>query len=264
MFPPDLPQVKNWFLYAHRVFAKWLSFFYFGISSLLLGILVLPVMRLVLHPHKRFIMYSRRFVSACMRFFFNLMHFLKCVDVDIEKANRDFLKQLSSKIVVASHPSILDSVLLISLLPNADTIVAGHLNRNIILRQIARWLYILNTDDYEKILETCDKSLKLGNCLLIFPEGTRTRRYKKPRIKKGAARISMACGCGIVPVHIGGTDKFGLGKKDSWFGFNPTERYVYRLTIGEEISPVKYKNVSKSAAVRRITKDIEAVLFPEK
>jgi 1-acyl-sn-glycerol-3-phosphate acyltransferase len=262
MFPPDLPRVKNWPLYVYRVFIKWLSFFYFGLSSLLLGILVLPVMRLVLHPHKKFTKYSRRFVSACMRFFFNFMHFFLCLDVEVE--NRDYLKQLSSKIIVANHPSILDSVLMISFLPSADTIVAGYLNRNIILRQIVRWLYILNTNDYEKILDACDKSLKQENCLLIFPEGTRTCRNKKPRIRKGAARIALACGCGIVPVHIGGTDKFGLGKKDPWLGFNPTERYVYRVTIGEEIHHDKYMNISKSAAVRRITKDIEAVLFPEK
>ena len=262
MFPPELPKVKNRPLYVYRVFAKWVSFFYFGTSSLLLGILVMPVMRLFLHPRKRFLKYARRFVSASMRFFFNLMHFLGCVDTEVD--NQESFKQLSSKIVVANHPSLLDSVMMISLIPNADTIVAGYLNRNIFLREIVRRLYILNSDDHEEIFNACDKSLKQGNCLLIFPEGTRTRRNEKVRVRKGAARIAMACGCGVVPVHIGGTDKFGLGKKDPWTGFNPTERYVYRITMGKEIHPDQYKSMSKSAAVRIFTKDIEAALFPEK
>ena len=65
-----------------------------------------------------------------------------------------------------------------------------------------------------------------------------------------------------MPVRIGGTDKYGLGKKDPWKGFNPTERYVYRVSIGEEIPVEKYSSISRPAATRELTKDIYASIFP--
>jgi len=261
MFPSDLPRVKNWPLYCYRVLMKWLCFFIFGLSSVILIILFLPSMRLVFHPKERFKKYARRFVSFTLGGFVIFMNIVGVVNLETE--DRESFRRLSSKVVVANHPSLLDVVMLFSLIPNADCIVAGHLNHSIV-RGIVRQLYILNSQDFDGILRTCDESLKLGNCLIVFPEGTRTPRFGKISIKKGAARIAIASGCGVIPVHIGGTDKFGLGKKDPWVGFNPTERYVYRVSMGEEINPEKYMSLSKPSAVRALTKDIFAALFPAK
>ena len=261
MFPPDLPPVQNRVLYAYRVLAKWLSFFIFGSGSLILAVLFFPFMRLVLHPRARFQKHGRRFVSSCLKFFISIMHALRIVD--IEPDNRESYRFLSSKIVVANHPSLLDVVMLLSLIPNADCIVNAYLN-NSILRGIVRQLYILNSLDLEEILRACTESLRQGNCLIIFPEGTRTPRTGRVIIKKGAARIAMASGCNIVPVHIGGTDKFGLGKKDPWTGFNPRERYVYRISMGTEINPQGYRNLPAPAAARAITREYSSFLFAEK
>jgi len=259
MFPPDLPPVSNKFLYAYRVFAKWLSFFIFGSNSIILGLLILPPMRLILHPISRFQKYGRRFVSLYFRLFVSIMHFLGIVN--LEPDNRKSYRTLSSKIIVANHPSLLDVVMLISLIPNADCIVAGHLSKGV-LRGVVRQLYILNSHDLNNILNACNESLKNGNCLVIFPEGTRTPRFGKNIIKKGAARLSLATGCNIVPIHIGGTDKFGLGKKDPWTGFNPRERYVYRITMGAEINPEKYRDLPAPAAAKCMTEEISHFLFP--
>jgi len=65
-------------------------------------------------------------------------------------------------------------------------------------------------------------------------------------------------------VHIGGTDKFGLGKKDPWIGFNTRERYVYALKMGAEIDPEKYRDLPAPKAVRAITREIAAFIFPAK
>jgi len=261
MFPPNLPPVSNKALYAWRVFVKWFSFFYFGTSSLILGILIFPFMRLFFHPRERFQKNARRFVSATLRFFVSLMHFLGIVN--LEPDNRENYRKLESKIVVANHPSLLDVVMLLSLIPNADCIVNANLSRSVV-RGIIHQLYILNSLDLEEVFKTCEKSLISGNCLIIFPEGTRTPRTGKVIVKKGAARIALASGCTIVPVHIGGTDKYGLGKKDPWTGFNPRERYVYRVSMGAEINPEKYKNFSAPAAARLLTNEIAAFLFPAK
>jgi len=261
MFPPDLPPVSNKALYAYRVFAKLFAFFFFGLSSLVLAIVVIPIMRLLIHPKERFQKPIRRLISTFMRFFISLAHILRIVDMEI--ADRKCLRNLSSKIIVANHPSILDVVILLSLIPNADCIVNARLNQGI-LRGVVSQLYILNSLNFEDLIQACVESLKRGNCLIIFPEGTRTPRTGKVIIRKGAARIAAASGCNIVPIHIGGTDKFGLGKKDPWTGFNPNERYIYDISVGEDINPEKYKSLSSPAAVRAIMREYSAFILPQK
>jgi 1-acyl-sn-glycerol-3-phosphate acyltransferase len=238
---------------------KWFSFFFFGLSSIILVIFVLPPMRLFIRPKEKFKKYARRLVSASFRFFIALMHFLKIVDLEAE--NREVYRRLSSRVIVANHPSLLDVVMLFSLIPNADCIVAAHLNHSIV-KGIVRQLYILNSQDFDDILKACDESLKYGNCIVIFPEGTRTPRTGNPVVKKGVARIALASGCGIIPLHIGGTDKYGLGKKDPWTAFNPSERYVYKINMGTEILPEKYLSLPKPVAVRALTREIKASIFP--
>ena len=164
--------------------------------------------------------------------------------------------------MVANHPSLLDVVMLISLIPNADCIVNADLKHNI-LRWVVQQLYILNTLEFDDILFSCTESLKQGNCLVIFPEGTRTPRTRRVILKKGAARIALASGCGIIPVHISGTDKYGLGKNDPWHGFNPCERYVYRISMGTEINPEKHLLLPGPGAAKSLTMEIRSVLFPE-
>jgi len=261
MFPPNFPPISNKPLYAYRVFAKWLSFFIFGLSSFILGISVLPIMRLLLHPQERFQKQGRRFISAALRFFIFIMHGLRIVNLEFD--NRENYRNLASKIVVANHPSLLDVVMLISLIPNADCIVTGYLNHNI-LAGVVRQLYILGSRDVNDIFQACTSSLQQGNCLIVFPEGTRTPRVGKVILKKGAARIALATGYSIVPVHVGGTDKYGLGKKDPWTGFNPRERYVYRLSMGPEINPEKFRHLPAPAAAKSLTREMTKILFPEK
>ena len=258
MPPHDLPPVSNKALYAYRVFIKWFSFFTFGLFSVIMTTIVLPVMLIFLHPKKRRQKYARRFISASMRFFISIMHVLGIVNLEVD--NREAYRNLSSKIIVANHPSLLDVVMLLSLFPNADCIVNAYLKHHL-LTIIARQIYILGSLDHEELFRACSESLKQGNCLIIFPEGTRTPRSGKIIFRKGAARIALASGCNIVPVHIGGTDKYGLGKKDPWTAFNPRERYVYRISILEEINPAKYQTLSKPAAVRALTGDLFAALF---
>ena len=257
MYPPELPCISNRVLYIYRVLAKWFSFFFFGLGTMILLLIIFPPMRLFLHPKDRFRKYGRRFISSSLRFFVSVMHFIGIVN--LEFGSRESYRNLRSKIIVANHPSLLDVIMLLSLVPNADCIAAGYLNRSI-LRGVIRQLYILSSNDFNDILKACLESIEQGNCLIIFPEGTRTPRTGKNIVKKGAARIALHSACNILPIHIGGTDKYGLGKHDPWTAFNPRERYVYRLSIREEIQIEKYKDLPQPAAARVITKDISATL----
>ena len=216
-------------------------------------------MRLFLHPKIRFQKTGRRFISKFFRVFISFMHVIGIVDFKADDKKK--YQNLSSKVIVANHPSLLDVVMLISLIPNADCIVNAYLKHHI-LSAVVRELYILSSLEYDEIMRSCAETLKQGNCLIIFPEGTRTPRTGRNILKKGAARIALSSGFNILPIHIGGTVKYGLGKKDPWNSFNPQERYVYLISMGEEIETGKYKELPMPAAAKLITEEIEASLFP--
>jgi len=242
--------VSNKALYVYRVLAKWFAFFFFGLSTLILLTLIFPFMRLALHPKERFKKHGRRFVSSSMRFYLGILRVIGIVEVKADE--REEFRTLKSKIIAANHPSILDIVVLFSLIPNADCIVNARLARNIV-GGVIRQLYIFNSLDFEDLLKACTESLKQGNCLIVFPEGTRTPRQGKIVYKKGATRIALYSDCNILPVLIGGNDKYGLGKKDPWATANPTERYIYQIKMAEEIPPEKFKPLPNPIAVKTMT-----------
>jgi 1-acyl-sn-glycerol-3-phosphate acyltransferase len=244
-----MPPVKNRPLYIYRTFMKAMSFLVFGIGTLVLAFPVMPVLLLFCRPIERFQKNARRLVSASFRFFIGMMRLMGIVE--FEAPDKEYFKNIKSKIIIANHPSLLDMVMIISLIPNADVIVKGNA-RNTILWGVVKQLYILNTLNFEELTAACKESLEKGNCLVIFPEGTRTRRNEKMRFKKGAARISLLTGVEIVAVHVGGTDKYGLGKKDPFFSFNHTEKYIYRLTLRKVISPEQYAGMEIHRAARRL------------
>jgi len=245
------------FVYAWRVFAKWLSFGVFGFGTILLITIAFPLIRLVFHPRRRFQKNARLFVSLSLRFFVGIMNFLGIVE--LHAGDRSAYRNLKGKIVAANHPSLLDVVMLISLIPNADCIVRNGLSKTIV-SGIIRQLYIPNNLSFERLVADCTASLNEGNCVIIFPEGSRTPRTKPPVFKKGTVRISLASQCNIVPVHIGGTDKYGLGKKDPWTAFNSEDKYIYRLCMKPELSPEKYLAEPYTLGVKHYNQELYGVL----
>ena len=248
-----MPAVSNRPLYIYRILAKAWSFFVFGLAAVVLFFPVMPVMLIIFHPAEKFQKYTRRLTSFWFRLFVSMMR--KLAIVELEAPDRDVFGKLESKIVVANHPSLLDIVMLISLIPNADVIVQGYVRKTVLGGVVSR-LYILNTLNFDELIAACKASLLKGNCMVIFPEGTRTPRNGEMRLKKGAARLSLLTGAEITAVHIGGTDKYGLGKKDPFLSFNHTEKYIYRVRIQKNINPEKYSGLEMQRAVRRLNAEI--------
>ena len=79
--------------------------------------------------------------------------------------NRELLKGIKGKVIIANHPSLLDVVVLISLIPNANCIVKGALIQNAFVSAIVRNLYIPNNIPFEEQLERAKKSMEEGNNL---------------------------------------------------------------------------------------------------
>ena len=249
--------------YLRRLLSKLSSFAVFGISSLILATSLFPLFPVLAgFSEKRFHVISRKFVNHFFQFFVKYIEVTGAMRLSVE--NREMLKGIKGKVVIANHPSLLDVVILISLIPNANCIVKGSLVQNKFISLIIRNLYIPNTLPFDEQLERAKKSmLEDGNNLIIFPEGTRSKPGEPWYFKKGAARFALYANADVVPIYFGGNEKIGLRKHDKMLEFHPTERYIYKLRVLPEISVAPYKDMPMSRSAILLTAQMKAVLEKE-
>ncbi|HYG57535.1 MAG TPA: lysophospholipid acyltransferase family protein [Symbiobacteriaceae bacterium] len=80
-------------------------------------------------------------------------------------------------------------------------------------------------------LKRAVETLRHGQSVLIFPEGTRSRTGALLRAKKGAALIARRAGVPIVPVALTGTEKF-LPINDADMGGENVSRAAVTVRFG--------------------------------
>ena len=253
----DMPKIENYLFNFCGCFMKIFAMTVFGVGAVILAVFVFPFIRLFTLRRKDFGVVARAYVSHTFRVF---LGFLNLLHVSIRKVeNEDDYRNIHSKIIIANHPSLLDFVYIMSLVPNSTCIVRGGLTKTP-LRGVIKQAYITNTTTFEDMCVECKKLTDMGCNVIIFPEGTRTPRHGKNNYKKGAARIALYCGCDVQPVFIGGSDKYGLGKHDPLWSYNHVEPYLYDFKKLPVISIDEYKDLSEPIAAKRLTDKMEEVL----
>ena len=253
----DMPKIENYLFNFCGCLMKLLAIAFFGIGAVFLAIFVFPFIRLFTNRKKDFGVVARAYVSHTFRVF---LGFLNLLHVSIKKVdNPEEYRNIHSKIIIANHPSLLDFVYIMSLVPNSTCIVRGGLTKTP-LRGVIKQAYITNTTTFEDMCVECKKLTDMGCNVIIFPEGTRTPRHGKNNYKKGAARIALYCGCDVQPIFIGGSDKYGLGKHDPLWSYNHVEPYLYDFKKLPVISIDEYKDLSEPIAAKRLTDKMEQVL----
>lgn len=253
----DMPKIENYLFNFCGCFMKIFAMTVFGIGAVILAVFVFPFIRLFTLRRKDFGVVARAYVSHTFRVF---LGFLNLLHVSIRKVeNEDDYRNIHSKIIIANHPSLLDFVYIMSLVPNSTCIVRGGLTKTP-LRGVIKQAYITNTTTFEDMCLECKKLTDMGCNVIIFPEGTRTPRHGKNNYKKGAARIALYCGCDVQPIFIGGSDKYGLGKHDPLWSYNHVEPYLYDFKKLPVISIDEYKDLSEPIAAKRLTDKMEEVL----
>lgn len=249
--------------YVWHVIVKLFSFAFFGSCSLLLALLLFPIMHIMAgFSEKKFKVLARNFNHFYFKLFVRVMETIHCIHVNVE--NKDAFANIRSKVVVANHPSILDVVILFSLVPNADCIVKGDLINNKFISLIVRNLYIPNNIPFDNQLEQAKQSMEEGNNLIIFPEGTRSKPGEPWEFKKGAARFALYSQNDIIPVYFGGNEKIGIRKHDKMLQYHPTERYRYDLKVLAPISVAEYKDIPITKSATMLTKKMKDILEREK
>lgn len=233
-----------------RIIATGISFTLFGLGGLVLPIVVIPFIYLV--PGKK-IDRERRAKLAIhytFRWFVEIMRALGvltyCVE-DREQFNR------GSQLILANHPSLIDVVFLIAFIRRADCVVKSAITKNPFMRGTVCHIagYIAN-DNPELVIEQAAASIKRGNSLVIFPEGTRTTPGEPLTMQRGAANIALRAGVPITPVVIT-CEPTTLTKNQPWYRV-PSRRFHFTMRINSTIPIAEYNiETSPSVAARRLT-----------
>ncbi|MEO6896953.1 MAG: lysophospholipid acyltransferase family protein [Caldimonas sp.] len=97
-------------------------------------------------------------------------------------------------IVAANHPTMLDALVVVARLPRGVCVMKAELMRNLFLGSGARLAQYIRNDVGRGMVRDAVATLREGNQLILFPEGTRTVGATVNAFKPGIALIShLAC-----------------------------------------------------------------------
>ncbi|MDR1462496.1 MAG: 1-acyl-sn-glycerol-3-phosphate acyltransferase, partial [Azoarcus sp.] len=105
-------------------------------------------------------------------------------------------------LVVANHPSLIDVVFLLSLLRRPNCVVKTSLQTNLFTRGPVRSAGFIGNADGPQLIDECVASVRAGDNLVIFPEGTRSLTHDGvlSPMKRGAANIALRGNIDLTPV----------------------------------------------------------------
>ncbi len=172
-----------------------LSFVIFGIGAIFLNFIIFPMANFFLKDNQLLYFYSD-IIHNTWKWFVRILIFFKIIKLNI--TDLDNIKQIKQKIIVATHPSFIDILILIALIPRTTCIVKYSLSKNPILFNLVNSIFIMEDESLEKLKEHTKKMIDNGFNVVIFPMGIRHRRNEFPKIKKGAATIAMNANSNIV------------------------------------------------------------------
>ncbi|MBK1723540.1 lysophospholipid acyltransferase family protein [Thiocystis violacea] len=176
---------------------------------------------------------GRRAITACFRLQLWMLSSLGACRFDLSEL--DQLRHAGPMILAPNHPSLLDSVMIISRLPNIACIMKAELMRNPFLGAGARLAgYIPNNNPRAMIKAACG-DLREGGQLLLFPEGTRTTHSPINPIPTTTGTISRRAKVQVQTIIIE-TDSAFLAK--GWPLYRcPPIPLNYRVRLGERFDP---------------------------
>lgn len=222
-------------------------FFIFGIGAVILNFLLFP-----------FIKNNKELCSDIIhntwRFFVNLMMFLKLFRLDVKK-----LEKIENKVIVSTHPSFIDIVILIALIPRSTCFVKKELAHNPILKNLVTSIFITNEVELDELKSESKKMLDRGFNVIIFPSGIRHRRDEFPKIRKGASLVALNAGKNIVPVKMF-SDRDFLFINEPFYAVS--DRCVnFEIEQMREINIADFIGESEIITKQRLTHKIEEELY---
>ena len=191
-----------------------LFFVAYGLFGLVIGVLVSPFC-------------SRRTARALVRRAYRLFVGAGRL-TGLFRVEAPDLRAVRGEIVVMNHLSLIDVVVLLSLLGDSTCVVKAAIRRNPFLRAVVGRIFIFNDEDPAVTRERVCASLAEGTNVVVFPEGTRIPAAASVHpLRRGAARLALAAQAPVRVLHLAVTPPV-LAKGQSWHRVGD-RTVVYRI-----------------------------------
>lgn len=206
---------------------------------------------------------ARRVVAFWFSWFTKLIESLGLVKVRVNNRERLLRPGL---IVVANHPTLIDVVCLLGIIPGASTVVKSSLLKNPFVMAPIRASGYISNDVGPEAIDAFQEELASGSSFLIFPEGTRTPMDLEPgsypRIHRGVAALAIQTQKPLTPVRITASPRW-LTKEQGWWHL-PAEPMMLVFDVLDDIPSRGFEETFKSSpskATRGLSRILLSRLF---
>jgi 1-acyl-sn-glycerol-3-phosphate acyltransferase len=246
--------------YYWRILGTGISFTAFGLGGLLIRILIFPLLIIVIPKPQLRLKIARTIIQLVFRFLIDFAQFLGVLRYDIRG-----LTQLKRKglLVLANHPTLIDTVFLMAFVQQANCIVKSALWHNPFTSGPVRAAGYIRNETGPGLVENCITTLQQGSNLIIFPEGTRTAQYNTMTFKRGAANIAVRGQCDITPIVIH-CRPLAFKKGEKWWRVPPVIPH-FTLEVQQDIKIEDFINNAdnEALAARQLTKYLQHYFMKE-
>lgn len=213
----NLKNLKQKGNYCWRVAATGFSFASFGLGGMAIATVIAPVLNATTSDSEKRQQRAQNVIKYSFKGFTEMMVKLGIMTYSVDGLEK--LQNSRQELVIANHPSLIDVVVLIGMMQQANCVVKQSLWSNPFTKgPVQSAGYILNAGS-QQFVEDCVTRLKENNAasLLIFPEGTRTEKgMTLNEFQRGAANIAIRANVPIRPVVITCTPST-LTKNEKWY-----------------------------------------------
>lgn len=244
------------FGYVWRLGATGLAFAALGLGGFFLAWTAIPLATCLSSDRCVRARRAQEIIRSAFRVYVLALRALGVIRLEVEGAEQ--LSKTRGALIVANHPTLLDIVLIMSLVPRAQCVVKHQLWKHPLLRPVVTATgYIRNDLEAEAFITACRAVLAAGDNLIIFPEGTRSVPGKPLRFQRGFAHIATLLGVNLQPITI--TCKpITLVKGRPWYEI-PERPPLFRVVVDRDIEIDRFLHDSPRAlAARKLVTHLEA------
>ncbi len=221
-----IDRIERWY----RMLATAIGFLVFGVLVLFLSIMIGCSPRV--EEGRRHSVRKQRLASFVFRYFLGFLYWIG-VFRDLEFRGVDRIPRDEPCVFISNHPTLLDPVILLSVVGPADCIVKE--KHMAFFTFICRWFNHIPDRTSTELFDECVERLKEGRNLLLFPERTRSPEGGLRPFSRVPAQVCLASECEVVPMLIE-LNHHAFGKDQSWYDV-PPEPLRVRVSIFEPHSP---------------------------
>lgn len=240
---------------AWRTFGTGVCFAFFFLGGLLESVTIFPILYAWPGSRRRKAERVRYVVHKTFQFFVWMMGAFGLIKVHLH--NVSLLREARACILVANHPTLIDVVILFSLVPRANCVVKGELWRNPYLKGVVSAAGFISNADGEVMLRQCQESLQQGDVIVIFPEGSRSVPGEPLHFKRGPANIAVRTDAPLLTVFVT-CNPITLVKGERWYEIPPSRAHIH-IYAHEWLQPQQLVQdyADKPAAARQLTRNLQ-------